>query len=49
MPITCGSRKTIITFFCTEKPNEYATNERNKLKSNFFKERKVENSLVYPF
>ena len=49
MPITCGSRKTIITFFCTEKPNEHASNDRNKLKSNFFKERKVENSLVYPF
>ena len=48
-PITSGSRKTIITFFCTEKPDDPQANERNRVKSNFFIERKVENSLVYPF
>ena len=49
LPITKGSRKTIITFFCTEKPDDPHANERNRVKSNFFIERKVENSLVYPF
>lgn len=48
-PIISGSRKTIITFFCTEKPDDPQANERNRVKSNFFIERKVENSLVYPF
>ena len=48
-PIISGSRKTIITFFCTEKPDDPQSNERNRVKSNFFIERKVENSLVYPF
>ncbi len=47
--IISGSRKTIITFFCTEKPDDAEANERNRVKSNFFIERKVENSLVYPF
>ena len=48
-PIISGSRKTIITFFCTEKPDDPQSNERNRVKSNFFIERKVENSLIYPF
>ena len=48
-PIISGSRKTIITFFCTEKPDDPQSNERNRVKSNFFIERNVENSLVYPF
>ncbi len=48
-PIISGSRKTIITFFCTEKPDDPQSNEINRVKSNFFIERKVENSLIYPF
>lgn len=48
-PIISGSRKTIITFFCTEKLDDPENNERNRVKSNFFIERNVENSLVYPF
>ena len=48
-PIISGSRKTIITFFCTEKPNDPESNEVNRVKSNFFIERNIQNSLVYPF
>ena len=48
-PIISGSRKTIITFFCYEKQDDPDANNRNRVKSNFFIERKVENSLVYPF
>lgn len=47
-PIISGSRKTIITFFCYEKQDDPDANNRNRVKSNFFIERKVENSLVYP-
>lgn len=49
LEITKGSRKTIITFFCTEKKDDENGNKKNRIKSDFFEERKVENSLVYPF
>lgn len=48
-PIISGSRKTIITFFCTKKLDDPESNKRDRVKSNFFTERKVENSLIYPF
>ena len=48
-PIISGSRKTIITFFCTEKPDDSQSNNKNIIKSNFFIERKVQNSLIFPY
>ena len=48
MPITNGSRKTIISFFCNKKENDSYNNERYRVKSNFFKEHNIEYSLIYP-
>lgn len=49
LEVTKGSRRTIITFFCTERGNNEPTEYKNKLKSNFYDERKVQHSAIYPF
>jgi len=43
-----GSRRVIITFFCSEIEGKTKDNPTYAVKSNFFKENQVQNSEIYP-
>ena len=49
LEVTKGNRKTLITFFCTEVQGKTKGNQLFMVKSNFFEERKVQHSQIYPF
>jgi hypothetical protein len=46
--VTDGSRKVIISFFCNERVGKEYKNKLYRVKSNFFKERNIKYSKIYP-
>lgn len=46
--VTKGSRKTMISFFCSEIEGKTKDNSFYKVKSNFFEENNIEFSKIYP-
>ena len=46
--VTDGSRKVIISFFCNERFGKEDKNKMYRVKSNFFKERNIRYSKIYP-
>ena len=46
--VTKGSRLTIITFYCSEIEGKTKDNSMYTVKSNFYKDKKVEFSKIYP-
>jgi len=47
--VTAGSRRVIITFFCSEIEGKTKDNPTYSVKSDFFKENKIEYSKIYPY
>ena len=47
--ITKGSRKVMISFFCSEIEGKTKNNIAYKVKSNFFDEKKIKYSEIFPF
>ena len=47
--VTSGSRKVMITFFCNEIEGKTKNNNMYTVKSDFFKDKNISYSNIYPF